>query len=768
MSLDLRPTSRLTLQQRMTPQLIHLMQLLTLPSQELRSEVDEALTDNPALEEVPDDEDGVGGDMAEAAGSVPGAPETITGRTGLADVEWAQGPHPLHQSDEVRLLEHLDGGVGSDLVRIGLELEPEDDDPGFRERSAPRSTGLAEHLLEQLREEFDDAKSRSIGEWIIGNLDASGYLCEDVPAIAGRLAVEPEDVVRVLHRIQTFDPIGSAARDGRECLRIQARIRFPDRPHLVSLIEHHLPALKERLYPAIARALGVTVKDVLEDEKRLVVLNPKPARGFGEDSTVYITPDVYIFKVGEDFLVRLNDDGLPKLRVSPYYRQILRSARAAGPEELAFVRAKVTAAKWFVKSIYERQQTILKVTEAIVRRQREFFNCGKGYLKPMALRDIASDIGMSESTVSRATSRKYADTPQGVLELKYLFDTGVRTANGIEVATESVRKMIGRMITLEDPRRPLSDQQVVSRLLSDHGVMMARRTVAKYREELRIFPARRRHVDVHRRGDPTTRGPVACVAVSSVAVIGGGTTPTFVWAPVRAIRGPLHIRILEHNECGEGDVGRVAFAADLTPAATRFTVPSGVLRAGRLYALAVEPRRTRLPEGVAVLPPRFFEFAASELPVRGDLPVALPWIDRADAPAARPAYRFDLEVIQGDMIFLDPVRRFGYDYATGSGDPNFAAVLLPACGWGPYDLWLFDRNGVAYDTGLDLQEDREFDLTTGLARFGIGPEGVAQFRVHGTADLVDVAPPNPIAFPTGLRFVASGRFTGTMTPLLEP
>jgi len=466
----------------MTPQLILLTRLLTRPCQELRKEVDEALTDNPALEDVPDDEDGVGADMADAASALRSAEATITESPGLAGVDYAQGFVALHQSDELRLLEHLDSG-GSDMV--GLELEA-GDDRSFPDRAAFRSTGLAEHLLEQLREEFDDEKSRSIGEWIIGNLDASGYLCEDVPAIAGRLAVEPEDAVSVLRRIQTFEPIGAAARDARECLQIQARIHFPDRPRLISLIEHYLPALKERRYPAIARALGVTVEDVLEEEKRLIVLNPKPARGFGDEAPAYITPDVYIIKVGREFIVRVNDEGLPKLRVSAYYRQILRNPAAAEPEGLAFARAKVTAAKWFIKSIYARQQTILKVTEAIVRHQRDFFDDGREYLQPMVLRDVASDIGMSESTVSRVTSRKYADTPQGLLELKSFFGTGLRTASGVEVASESVKEILRRMLALEDPRRPLSDQQIGSRLRNDHSVMIARRTVAKYREVLGI------------------------------------------------------------------------------------------------------------------------------------------------------------------------------------------------------------------------------------------------------------------------------------------
>ena len=429
---------------RMTPQMFQLMHILARPSLELRHEIAEALTDNPALEEEPNE-------------------------------------------DTTRLLDHLDGGFGPDLTRGALEREVVDDsDDSILDRIAGGATGLAEHLSAQLREETGDEATRAIGEWIIGNLDGDGYFREDVASFAASLGVTPGEVAAVLRRIQQFDPVGVGAADARDCLLIQARVRFSDRPQLERLIECHLPDLTRRRYPVIARALGVSVDDVRAEERVLRTLNPRPARGFGRDTPAHITPDVRIFKVDGELIVRVNDNGLPKLRVSAHFRRILHDARGARSDAVAYVRVRVEAAKWFIQCIYERQRTILKVTEAIVERQRDFFEHGRQYLRPMILRDVADDVGVCESTVSRVTSRKYAETPQGVVELKHFFGTGIKGANGIAVAPEAAKEMIRRIVGLEDPRCPLSDQQILARLRSDHGVVIARRTVAKYRDVLGI------------------------------------------------------------------------------------------------------------------------------------------------------------------------------------------------------------------------------------------------------------------------------------------
>lgn len=451
MAIELRPRIEPGLHLRMAPQMFQLMRILAQPGLELRQEMAAALADNPALEEESESDE-----------------------------------------DITRLLDHLDGGVGRDLAGVAREREVDDPDGSILDRIPSAAPGLAEHLRQQLREETDDEKARAIGEWIIGNLDADGYLREEVTALATSLGVAPQEVTDVLRRIQEFEPIGVGAADARECLLIQARVRFPDRPWLARLIECHLPDLKERRYSVIARALGVGVDAVRDEERVLVTLNPRPARGFGRDTAVPIIPDVRIFRVGGDLVVRVNDDGLPKLRVSAQFRRILRAARGARSEEVAYARARVTAATWFLRCVYERQRTIVRVTEAIVERQREFFEHGRQSLRPMILRDVADDIGTCESTVSRVTSGKYAETPQGVLELKHFFGAGIRGANGAEVAPEAAKEMIRRIVALEDPARPLSDQQILSRLRSDRGVVIARRTVAKYRGVLGIASSSRR------------------------------------------------------------------------------------------------------------------------------------------------------------------------------------------------------------------------------------------------------------------------------------
>jgi RNA polymerase sigma-54 factor len=456
MNLELRPGMRLGLEQRLTPQLILLMKLLVRPCLELRSEIAAALTDNPALEEIPD-----------------------------ADAPLPESEQ-IAAADDLRFLEHLDGGAGGDLLRVGLERETRENDDDVLDRIAPCSMGLEEHLLQQLREEILDERARSIGEWIIRNLDANGYLNEEVPAIAARLVVAPEDVATVLSRVQAFHPVGVSARDARECLLIQARLRFPERPKLARLIEDCLPDLTKRRYSLVARALGVTIDEVREEERRLLCLNPRPSRGFGDGATSYVMPDVRILRVDGRLLVRVNDDGLPRLRVNPQFRQILRNARGVPPEELAFARAKVTGAKWFIRGIYERQRTIRRVTEAIVQRQRDFFELGPQYLRPMILTDVANDVGLSGSTVSRVTSGKYADTPLGLFELKYFFGVGISGAGGVDIAPTAAKEMIRNIVAREDSTRPFSDQNIQARLVADYGVKIARRTVAKYRETLGI------------------------------------------------------------------------------------------------------------------------------------------------------------------------------------------------------------------------------------------------------------------------------------------
>lgn len=463
------------LEVRLTPQLILMMRLVTLPSLELRQEVLKALEENPGLEEDSSDED-------------------------------AEEPVP---DDDTRLLEYLEDGAPG-LVRSAVEVEPDADDRPRPEPSASTRPDLREHLLEQLHDDLVDPALLEIGEWIIENLDERGFLDKDCVVIALHLGAEVDQVTKVLNRIQRFDPVGSAARDSRECLLVQAQHSFPEYPHLAGLIQDHLPALKERRYPAIARALGISVAEVVEEEARLLTLNPVPSRGFGLEDSATITPDVHVIQVGSNFVVRVDDDGLPKLRLSGACRQMLRDRQAASAEDRAYIRARLTAAKWFVRAVYERHRTIHKVTESIVRFQHDFFEHGPQQLRALALRDVADEIGVAESTVSRVTSGKYVSTPRGVFELRYFFGSGFRTASGTgEVSSRSVRESIRLLVAAEDPGRPLSDQQITAHIRRLTGVELARRTVAKYREEMSMGSSCERR-------QQRLRGPVTGTVLSHV------------------------------------------------------------------------------------------------------------------------------------------------------------------------------------------------------------------------------------------------------------
>ena len=455
--MNIKITQTTGLHMRLTPQLIVLMRLMALPSFELRQEVAKALEENPLLEE---------------------------------DTS-ADGTETLRLDDAAKLVEYLSGGpAGPARGAAELEVDGEQRRP---ELADSMDRDLRGHLLEQLHQEILDPHLLPIGEWIIENLDERGFLDKDCLVIALHLGAENAEVMAVLDQIHHFDPLGAAARDSHECLLIQARAYFPGRQHLARLIEEYLPALKERRYPAIARGLGISIPDVIAEEARLLTLNPIPARGFGGSDAATVMPDVHVIQVDGDLVVRVNDDGQPKLRISRAFRKTLQD-KAANPEVRAYIQARLNAAKWFVRAVYERQRTIHKVTESIVGFQRPFFEKGPEHLRALTLRDVANQVGVAESTVSRATKGKYVSTPRGVFELKYFFSSGVSTSDGMgEVAARSVRETIRRIIADEAPSRPLSDQEIVAHL-QQSGVAIARRTVAKYREELGLGSStERRH-----------------------------------------------------------------------------------------------------------------------------------------------------------------------------------------------------------------------------------------------------------------------------------
>jgi RNA polymerase sigma-54 factor len=303
-------------------------------------------------------------------------------------------------------------------------------------------------------------------------------------------AVEP-----VLAMVQAFDPPGVGARSIQECLLIQLKSDPNPDPVSVEIIEQHFDDLTRRRYPDIARAMKLPLDRIMESVEEIMGLEPKPGRRFGGNDSRYIVPDVVVHKMGSEYVVVLNEDGIPRLRVNSLYRSLLRNS---GDEAKQYVEQKLRSAVWLIKSVDQRQRTLRKVTQSIVKFQREFLDKGLAHLRPLSLRDVGEDIGMHESTISRVTTNKYVETPQGLFELKYFFHSGIASGSGEMVSSVSVKKMIQDLLANEDPSKPLSDQEVAL-VLKGRGLVIARRTVAKYREELGILPSHQRRLAPKRR-----------------------------------------------------------------------------------------------------------------------------------------------------------------------------------------------------------------------------------------------------------------------------
>jgi RNA polymerase sigma-54 factor len=302
---------------------------------------------------------------------------------------------------------------------------------------------------------------------------------------------EPETAEEVLKQIQRFDPLGVAARDLRECLLIQLESLGLAGSLAARLVSNFLPQLESKRYEKAARELGVSVEDIDEAAQVIASLQPKPAQGFEQEEIRGIIPDVCVERVGDKYEIFLNDEGIPRLRVSPLYRRLASQNNPEEGEARQYLQEKVRAATWLIKSIHQRQQTLFRVTQSIFKFQGEFLEHGVSQLRPMVLRDVAEDIGMHESTVSRATANKYVHTPQGLFELKFFFQSGLKAGNGENVASETVRDKIRTIISGEDPRKPYSDQYIAA-LLGKEAIDIARRTVAKYREAMGILPSSKR------------------------------------------------------------------------------------------------------------------------------------------------------------------------------------------------------------------------------------------------------------------------------------
>ncbi len=458
----------------LTPSLQQAIKLLPMSTLELKDLLNNEMVENPMLEEQPIEEQQAAETQTTEEKPAEDKPEPQRGDNwDDADYQYFFG-------------EYLDDGYRPRTPSEVKELPP-------IENTLSSTSSLSDHLSWQLSLQTEDGLIREIGEAVIGNLDDDGYLVASIDEMAGMGPWPVEDVERVLKMVQGFDPIGVAARDLQESLLLQLRHLGLENTPAEKIVTEHLRALQNHQIPEISRKLGLSIDDLKEHIEVIRHLDPKPGSRFNPSQSQYVTPDVYVEKIDDEYVVWLNEDGLPQMRISPTYRRLLDKGTEHGEETRAYVRDKFNAARWLIKSVQQRQNTIYKVARSIVNFQREFLDHGIEHLRPLVLRDVANDIGMHESTVSRVVTNKYMHTPQGVFEMKFFFHSGISSSYGESVSSVTIKQRIKKIIESEDQRKPLSDSKIVS-ILQREGLVLARRTIAKYREELKIPTSNQRKV----------------------------------------------------------------------------------------------------------------------------------------------------------------------------------------------------------------------------------------------------------------------------------
>ena len=474
MALELRQQLKLTQQLIMTPQLQMAIKLLQLSRLELLDTIRQEMEENPSLEEIPESagEDQVSQYPDQIAVETEDTPEVTIEEKMPDDIEWS------NYIDEYNT-----------PGKISFESEAQEA-PRY-ESFVARKDSLYDHLLWQFLMTKPKKDEENIASLIIGNLNKDGYLVTSVEEIAESNLLPEEEIERVLKILQTFDPIGVCARDLKECLLIQAEHLGLEGTLITDIISNHLPDLERKNYKAICKALKISMDEVVSAVNVITGMEPRPGREFADDTAQYINPDIYVYKMDDDFVIMLNDDGMPKLRINSLYKKsVARGKKISGDAE-DYIQEKMRSAAWLIKSIHQRQKTIYRAMESILRFQRPFFEKGIAYLKPMVLRDVAQDIGMHESTISRVTTNKYAYTPQGIFELKYFFNSSIRRSGGDAIASASVQEKIRQIIQNENPKKPYSDDKI-AQLLKEDNIHIARRTVAKYREMMKVLPSNKR------------------------------------------------------------------------------------------------------------------------------------------------------------------------------------------------------------------------------------------------------------------------------------
>lgn len=483
MELGLRLSQKQTLKLVMTPRLQQALKLLQMPSLELSQHIEQELLTNPLLEvdeEVPD--------AAPDAEEAPPAPEVKSkeeSELAAPTVDWS---------------EYFDDGFE---YAEGGRSEREETD--FHEKVPVGRTTLSESLVGQLHLLDLDEDTRRIAEYLIGCLDDGGFMTSPVAEVAGELGVSEQAVEAALARVQELEPAGIGARNLAESLLIQLRQAGRSDGLAARIVGEHFEAFKQRQYQEVARALKVTPSEIQDAAREIAQLNPRPGAQLAVEDARYVVPDLVVEKVDGQYVISLSDGSVPRLRVSRQYREILeRKSRNGKPdgasptpreataqEEVRFVQEKLKSASWLIQTIEQRRRTMIRVMEAIVEAQKDFFERGPQALRPLTLQDVAERIGMHESTVSRVTTNKYVQTPRGVFPLKYFFSSGLDTESGESVSSKMAMGRIKELIAAEDKQKPLSDQRIAE-LLRKEGLIVARRTVAKYRERMEILPARYR------------------------------------------------------------------------------------------------------------------------------------------------------------------------------------------------------------------------------------------------------------------------------------
>lgn len=489
MSMQLKQQVKLLQQLRMTPQLQQAIKLLQLSRLELAELISQEMVENVVLEEVVHEPHEDGNQIeanTSAQGELDAAPQQstleqaaemgeVTNETPKAEdlAAW----EAYIESSSTPLPSNSSRGMNEDLPSLEATLSKSED--------------LNDHLMWQMRLSNFAEQEQLVATVIIGNLNENGYFTgTTLEEIVDGTDCSLDYAEEVLELIQEFDPIGVGARDLRECLLIQARHFYEGNDLLLALIDRHIPNLEKKRYDLIARELKIDFNRVIELAKIVSQMEPKPGRSFTSHQPQYITPDIHIIKSSSGFVSIINDDGIPKLKISNFYRDAL--ARGEVPGAKKYIQEKVKNAAWLIQSIYRRQETIKKVTDSIIKFQYAFLEHGISNLKPLVLRDVAEDIGMHESTISRVTTNKYVHTPQGIFELKYFFNSSISKVHGEDIASEAVKNKIKQIVEGEKPEKPFSDAAIVRLLREEHNIDIARRTVAKYRDVLGILSSTKR------------------------------------------------------------------------------------------------------------------------------------------------------------------------------------------------------------------------------------------------------------------------------------